>query len=158
MGAFTAPGAARSLLNSDALFGACGPTSTVLPAKIFEVRYFDDMAANTDDDRSTEKAVNIDGYHITVRTREITGCNLLRVSAGTNCPRGGDAGHGGRTVIMFDPAGNTEMEGPLREGMVKLVFKGDSECETLIDGLELMARTLREMLANNCRVRGLPGR
>jgi hypothetical protein len=56
------------------------------------------------------------------------------MTVGTNCPRGGDAGHGGRTVIILDSAnGSTEMHCTQHHGTVELVFRGDTECETLIE-------------------------
>ena len=51
----------------------------------------------------------IDGYRIETVTSEFNRGNILRMTVGTNCPRGGDAGHGGRTVIMLNDAGGTEM-------------------------------------------------
>ena len=78
--------------------------------------------------------------------------NFLRMTVGTNCPRGADAGHGGRTVIILDSAnGSTEMHCTQRHGKIELVFRGDTECETLIAALEFASETLRKMQADNQR-------
>jgi hypothetical protein len=45
---------------------------------------------------------DIDGYRIETVTSEFNSANVLRMTVGTNCPRDGDAEHGGRTVITLD--------------------------------------------------------
>jgi hypothetical protein len=88
---------------------------------------------------------------------EITLCNILEVEVSTNCPQGGDGGHGGKTELRFKDLAGTcmdlkvdrvsaveEMSG-IRE--VSLIFGGDSEAETLAQALEFAAKTLRCLLA-----------
>ena len=94
----------------------------------------------------------IDGHRIETVTQEFNSANVLRMRVGTDCPRGGDAGHGGRTVIILDSAnGSTEMHCTQRHGKIELVFRGDTECETLIDALAFASETLRKMQADNQR-------
>jgi hypothetical protein len=75
--------------------------------------------------------------------------NMLTVQAGTNCPQGGDSGHGGRSVLRFINDGATvlsvKVDGKEHEDVseVELVFGGDTEAATLIEGLEFAARVLR---------------
>lgn len=47
----------------------------------------------------------------TVSTASITfeNFNILKVDVGTNCPCGGDTGHGGRTLLRFTNEGSTDM-------------------------------------------------
>ena len=39
--------------------------------------------------------------NVSIKSKVITSANILQVSAGTNCPQGGDAGHGGRTYFKI---------------------------------------------------------
>lgn len=73
---------------------------------------------------------------------EVMDACIIRVMAGTNCPQGGDAGHGGRTIVLIQDlssvAMDAEIDGELHEGVnkIRLVFSGDAECRTLIEGLK----------------------
>ena len=81
---------------------------------------------------------------------EARSANILQIKVSTNCPMGGDGGHGGKTEIEFTDMGGTEMQiEQYREGKFKLIFKGDTECETLIECLEFAARELRRQVKNN---------
>ena len=92
--------------------------------------------------------------------------NILKVSVSTNCPRGGDAGHGGVTVVEFKDEASTSMSievqphhSPaqsfdLMSGKLRLVFQGDTECDTLIDCLEFAAKTLRAQRSFNIGLAG----
>jgi hypothetical protein len=74
---------------------------------------------------------------------------MLSVEAGTNCPQGGDSGHGGRTVFRLSDDGSTTMSVRINGRRVKnvqtieIVLGGDSEAETFIEALEFAARILR---------------
>lgn len=84
-------------------------------------------------------------------THEAVSCNILRVEVETNCPRGGDTGHGGRTQVSFIDEGGTAMdESHIHgDGTICLVFTGDTECETLIECLRFAANELeRQWNAN----------
>lgn len=84
-----------------------------------------------------------------IKTNQITSCNILRVSAGTSCPQGGDAGHGGITTIKFEDEGGTgwkcivdgiETDSP---ESIEIQLFGDSEAATMIEALEFAIETLK---------------
>lgn len=99
----------------------------------------------------------------------ITSANILEVEVGTNCPQGGDAGHGGRTYLKLSDGGGTAWGirvnygrtyvfngGPdpgqvleCRPDSVTLVLGGDTECETLIQALRFAADTLEMHTGRN---------
>src|SRR5207245_528611 len=56
------------------------------------------------EDQSMRKADDlfIDKAQVVVSTQAFVSCNELRVTVGTNCPQGGDSGHGGRTVLILE--------------------------------------------------------
>lgn len=90
------------------------------------------------------------------RGRDMVGANILRVEVGTNCPCGGDGGHGGRTVLrLFDVGGTSwsvTVNGDMHCGSpdgIEIEFKGDSEAVTLLAALEYAARILRALLLVN---------
>jgi hypothetical protein len=47
---------------------------------------------------------------INIAEKVISGANILRVQTGTNCPQGGDSGHGGRTILRLRDAAGTAMQ------------------------------------------------
>ena len=76
--------------------------------------------------------------------------NIITASAGTNCPQGGDTGHGGRTVFRLTNEASTAMAIRVNGGkliqdvdQVELLFGGDCEHETLIAALEFALDVLR---------------
>ena len=90
-------------------------------------------------------------------TEEFQDMNCLIAEVGTNCPRGGDSGSGGRTVIRLRDAGGTDLrvgiEGATPESVtsVEIVVGGDAECRTLIRALQFALRTLRSQeRVNRC--------
>lgn len=77
--------------------------------------------------------------------------NILEVTACTTGFRGGDAGHGGRTIVRFKDLGGTCIKVfPLCEeygnGGVEIVLGGDTELITMIDGLRFAADTLEKLM------------
>ncbi len=40
-------------------------------------------------------------------SKEIVGCNIFKCSVNTNCPKGGDGGHGGFTIFKLENEGST---------------------------------------------------
>lgn len=91
---------------------------------------------------------------ITTFRKEFQSHNCLVAVAGSNCPQGGDAGHGGRTLISFEDMGGTSFDVTVTDefgaeetitqaGKVSLVFLGDSENETAIRALEFMIGVLK---------------
>lgn len=88
-------------------------------------------------------------------TKTIENLNVLTVGAGTNCPCGGDSGYGGLTILLFENDASTDMRIEL-DGItydninkVQLIFGGDSECETVIQGLRFQLDQLEKQLNNN---------
>lgn len=91
--------------------------------------------------------------NVKVYRREFQRMNCLIAEVGSNCPRGGDAGHGGRTVLRFRDAGGTVFSarvdaasGGMRAfdevSEVELVFKGDGEHDTVVEALKFMLAVL----------------
>jgi hypothetical protein len=89
-------------------------------------------------------------------TREFQSCNILEATADTNTPQGGDAGHGGETVLhLTDVAGTDwtiyvdgkEIEFGPHE--VELRLGGDSEGETFADALIWAGQSLKAKIAEN---------
>ena len=92
--------------------------------------------------------------------------NILKVTVSTNCPRGGAASSGGVTTVEIEDEASTSMSievhphhAPaqtfdLMSGKFRLVFQGDTECDTLIDCLEFAAKTLRAQRAFNIGLSG----
>lgn len=86
---------------------------------------------------------------VNIHIQTVTSANILSVAVGTNCPMGGDAGHGGRTVLRLSNEAGTDMrccidDGPLRPVQkIEIVLSGDTECETFIQALEFALVVLR---------------
>jgi len=88
---------------------------------------------------------------LVIQSKLLTAENILSVSAGTNCPQGGDSGHGGRTILSLFDEGGTDMRvrvdgGAMIEDVrsVELLFGGDSECCSLMDALEFALSVYRQ--------------
>lgn len=81
--------------------------------------------------------------------------NILKVDVGTNCPCGGDSGHGGRTILRLTNEASTDMRIRVDGGAqteirsVELILGGDTECETLIQALEFALSALKTFTAAN---------
>lgn len=86
---------------------------------------------------------------VNVYQHEITSANILCVEVGTNCPQGGDSGHGGRTVLRFLDYAGTAMAASINGSAqldaqkFEIVFGGDCEHQTLIEALEFALQVLR---------------
>jgi len=89
---------------------------------------------------------------------EISGANIIKVTVGTNTPRGGDAGHGGKTSIKLESNntswkikvkstdGKTYQSDNPEEIMLELY--GDSEASTIINALKFAVATLERQIKN----------
>lgn len=89
---------------------------------------------------------------MTMIGKNFVDANILRCEVETNCPRGGDSGHGGVTRLVFENGASTDMRVEQRgdtTGRIVLVFRGDTECFTLIDALEWAACELRRQVVEN---------
>lgn len=77
--------------------------------------------------------------------------NVLEVTAATNGSKGGDAGHGCRTVIQFNDLAGTSLKAKViprsldGNGGMELALAGDCELSTLIDGLRFAADALENL-------------
>lgn len=72
---------------------------------------------------------------------------ILTVRVETNCPQGGDAGHGGKTRLTLIDAGGFAFAGDAHEITVEVL--GDSEAEVLADALAWAGVELRRQLREN---------
>lgn len=92
---------------------------------------------------------------INIAEKEITSANILKIQIGTNCPQGGDSGHGGRTILRLIDAGGTAMQVRLNGGKLvntsslEILLGGDSECDTFIEALEFAMKTLKAQKISN---------
>ena len=77
--------------------------------------------------------------------------NVLEVTAATNGSKGGDAGHGSRTIIRFNDLAGTAIkanvirESNLGNGGVEIQLAGDCELWSIIDGLRFAADALEKL-------------
>ncbi len=88
--------------------------------------------------------------------KEITGSKTLKVEVGTNCPKCGDAGHEGRTVLrLYTVEDSTGMAARVNDGALvdakffEIRLGGEAECDTFIEALEFAAQTLRAQVKCN---------
>ncbi|MEK4452314.1 MULTISPECIES: hypothetical protein [unclassified Paenibacillus] len=92
--------------------------------------------------------------------KEIVSFNILGVEVGTNVPKGGDSGHGGRTVLRLYDEASTAWEVSVtpefgeevlfdQPKSIEIVLGGDAEAQTLIEALEFAASELRKQLEAN---------
>ena len=88
-----------------------------------------------------------------------TNANILSVAVDTNCPQGGDSGHGGRTTLELLDEGGTDIEVTIipseqnGAGGVRVELGGDSECSTLIECLRFAADELERQVRANVQSR-----
>ncbi len=91
---------------------------------------------------------------VKIKIVKISSANILKVSVGTNCPKGGDAGHGGRTYFKLENTAGTSMVVNVNgkefdlsnEGKLEIILAGDTECETFLESLKFAANTLENQL------------
>lgn len=93
----------------------------------------------------------VNGINIETEKYQEIDCNIIEVETGTNCPKGGDNGHGGRTYLRIQDISATFIKiTQLSNGNgVELELCGDSECSTLIKALEFAVTKLKEQWENN---------
>jgi hypothetical protein len=84
--------------------------------------------------------------------KDFDGVYELTARAGTTGLKGGDAGHGCKTIIEIDFGGfNTELfveksYAPIVNSSLKIKALGDSEAKVIIAALEWIAATLRKQI------------
>ena len=76
--------------------------------------------------------------------------NTLGITVGTNGYQGGDSGHGGRTYICIQDLGCTDIDASISKSSdngpkVEMILGGDSELDSIIDGLRWAADKLDEL-------------
>lgn len=106
------------------------------------------------DTNTCNRIETIDGYSINIIGNEFKSANILKVSAGTNGYKGGDSGHGARMYIEFNDLAATNMKIKLNSAQdykdverIEIVFSGDTELQTAIEGLEFILNNLKTQLA-----------
>ena len=83
--------------------------------------------------------------------KSFTSCNVLEVTAATNGCKGGDAGHGCRTMIRIEDRAGTSIKARVipesirGNGGIELRLAGDCELLTLIEGLRFAADALEKL-------------
>ena len=85
-----------------------------------------------------------------LHTSEFGAFNTLGITVGTNGYQGGDSGHGGRTYISIQDLGCTDMDVSVSRSSengpkVEIILGGDSELDSLIEGLRWAADKLEEL-------------
>ena len=99
-----------------------------------------------------KKTIEIETFY-----KLIGGINQLGVEAGTNAPKGGDSGAGGRTFIEISEQGGTvwdidvvdeygEMHSFSSPQSVAITLGGDSELDTTIRALEFALSALKNKI------------
>ena len=70
---------------------------------------------------------------------------ILRVAAGTTGLMGGDAGHGGETIIEIENEQNAGaiFFGRPRNNLLRISLGGDAELRVMIKAMEHITKTLR---------------
>lgn len=90
--------------------------------------------------------------HVPTEYKECVGCNILGVKSGTTGYKGGDSGHGGRTVFKIEDLSSTDLmvsingSGYFSAKEVGIAFGGDSELETFIQALEFTLGTYKSQM------------
>ena len=85
-----------------------------------------------------------------LHSSEFGSFNTLGITVGTNGYQGGDSGHGGRTYICIQNLGSTDMDASVSNPSdvgpkVEMILGGDSELDSIIDGLRWAAEKLEEL-------------
>jgi hypothetical protein len=76
--------------------------------------------------------------------KEIVSANILGVTVGTTGKKGGDASYGCETFVEIKNLGATSMEIETFPEGVKVILRGDSELDTMIEALEFAGAELRK--------------
>ena len=85
-----------------------------------------------------------------LHTSEFGAFNTLGFTVGTNGYHGGDSGHCGRTYICIQDLGCTDMDANVSRSSeygpkVEIILGGDSELDSIIEGLRWSADKLEEL-------------
>jgi len=106
-----------------------------------------DAEKAAEDEMDEDVPAKMTGPGLRAVAREFTDACILRATVGTTGYRGGDSGHGGRTEIVFEDVGGTDMElsriGP--DGSVTISFGGDAELRLAIRAFRFVADSLETL-------------
>ena len=88
-----------------------------------------------------------------LNSAEFGSFNTLRITVATNGYQGGDSGHGGRTYICIQDLGCTDIDARTSvndydQAKVEIMLGGDSELDSLIEGLRWAADKLEKIKDN----------
>ena len=95
------------------------------------------------------EVINVDGKEVTAQNAEFVNANILGVTVGSNGLKGGDSGHGSRTIIRLKNECSTDWDCKVKRDEtgcvteIEIVLGGDSELCTMINALEYSAKALR---------------
>lgn len=81
----------------------------------------------------------------------------MKATIETNCPAGGDAGHGGATLVCIKSSTGIELHPELEFEEIHFAVLGDDEAYTLARVLRWLGYELEAMLATNAECREMEG-
>lgn len=91
----------------------------------------------------------VDGIKVPTEVEEFSDISTIEVEVGTTGYKGGDTGQGGRTYFRIKDLCDTDMRCDFEPigtgnhvGEVTIIFGGDSELNTFMDGLRFAADSL----------------
>lgn len=77
--------------------------------------------------------------------QEFASANIIGVTLEHNGFQGGDAGYGGFVKLIIEDLASTSMEvNGIECGKFELLFKGDTERETLLSALKMIVKELED--------------
>ncbi len=74
-------------------------------------------------------------------TKSIESACIFEVSVGTTGYCGGDAGHGGVSIIQLKTTGDMEIKN-IKDGVMQILY-GDAELDSMIEAMEFATDTLK---------------
>ena len=92
---------------------------------------------------------------VKLERKQIVSACIMRVEVGTNTPRGGDAGHGGRTILDIVMESDASLDVTVGDQTfhdtwrATLVFGGDAEAICIAQALRFAADVLDRQIAVN---------
>ena len=109
-----------------------------------------EMKFSVDGSEFSLSTTTVDGKEIESYEGQIVHTCILNTKAGTNCPMGGDTGHGGRTFFELEDEGSTDLrvkvdgEEFTSPSKVRIVLGGDSEELVFKKALKSALKALRK--------------
>lgn len=93
-------------------------------------------------------------------SKDFVSANILQAQFESNYPMGGDAGHGGRTVIRLVDLASTSMSCRVNSGTrqeaseIEMEFSGDAEFETLLEALKFLVKEMEALKMSHANTAG----